>query len=249
MIPIPAIDLKDGNVVRLLQGNFKEEKVYSAKPEQIARLFQDHKASRLHVVDLDGALKGEPKNMLSVETILRHVEIPVEIGGGIRTLTLAKKYFDMGISWVILGTKACLDKGFLQEALKEFKEKIIVGIDASNGYVATDGWTKITSIKSVDMAKEVETLGGRCVIYTDISKDGVLKGPNLNEIQSLSDSLNIDVIASGGVGALEDISALICLKKKNIIGVIIGKALYENKFSLEEAVRLCREKSGEMRPC
>src|SRR5437868_5801440 len=142
MIPIPAIDLKDGKVVRLLHGDFNEQKVYFEGPEAIAKRFREDGAERLHVVDLDGALKGKPANLPSIEKILKHSKAPVEVGGGIRSLETAAAYFDMGVSWVILGTKACLDKGFLKEALGEFKDKIILGIDALNGLIATDGWTK-----------------------------------------------------------------------------------------------------------
>lgn len=239
MIPIPAIDLKDGRVVRLLQGNFKEEKVYFEKAEEVAKLFESEGAARLHVVDLDGALKGEPKNFIEIEQILKAVRMPVEVGGGIRDLETCVRYFEMGVRWVILGTKACLDKGFLREAVEEFGEKIILGIDALNGYIATDAWTKVTKIKAVDFIKEIEGLGVRQAIYTDISKDGALVGPNVEQIKHLSENVKMDVIASGGIGSLADLKKLIALKQKNISGVIIGKALYEKKFNLKEAVDLC----------
>ena len=241
MIPIPAIDLKDGNVVRLLHGNFKEEKIYFEKAPVVAKNFEADGAERLHVVDLDGALHGKPKNITSVEAILKSVRMPVEIGGGIRDLKTAKLFFEMGVSWVILGTKACLDKGFLQEALAEFKNKIIVGIDASKGLVATDGWSKITNIRAAAFAADVEKLGGETIIYTDISRDGALAGPNLTEIEAMGRATKMNVIASGGVGALSDLSKISALKQKNITGVIIGKALYEKKFTLRDAIRTCLE--------
>ncbi len=244
MIPIPAIDLKDGKVVRLLHGNFKEEKVYFDGPEIIAKRFENDGAARIHVVDLDGALKGKPKNKALIEEILKVVKTPLEVGGGIRSLETAEDYFAMGISWVILGTKACLDPGFMEEALCEFKEKVIVGIDALDGFIATDGWTKTTKIRAVDLAKQVEALGGKTIIYTDISKDGALQGPNLKEVTHMASNLGIDVIASGGVGALKDVQALLDLKKKNISGVIIGKALYENKFTLKDAIGLCSQNAS-----
>ncbi len=242
MIPIPAIDVKDGKVVRLIQGNFKEEKIYFDKPETVAKHFEEEGARRLHIVDLNGALEGTPKNAAHIEKILKAVKIPVELGGGIRRIETAKFYLNMGVSWVIFGTKACLDRHFTQEAIAEFKGKAIVGIDALNGFLATDGWTKITQTKAVEFAKNVEMLGCRTVIYTDIAKDGVLKGPNFQEIKNISQSLSIDLIASGGVGSLADIKGLLALGRPNIKGVIIGKALYENKFTMREAIGACSQK-------
>ncbi len=241
MIPIPAIDLKNKKVVRLLRGDFKEEKIYSESPEKVAKHFEEAGARRLHVVDLDGALHGTPKNKSSVETILKQVKIPIEIGGGIRSLESAEDYLKMGAAWVILGTQACLDKGFMKEAILEFKEKTIIGVDAQDGWVAAKGWTSVTKTRASDFAKEVQSIGGKTVIYTDISKDGALKGPNLEGIKNLSQGLSIDVIASGGIGSLSDLKSIAVLGQKNIIGAIIGKALYENRFSLKEAVKICVE--------
>ena len=239
MIAIPAIDLKGGNVVRLLQGKFEEEKVYTQNPEGIARSFESQGAARLHVVDLDGALRGEPANLSIVEKIIRSVKIPVEVGGGVRNLDIAQRYFELGAGWVILGTKACLDRGFLKEALGEYRQKIIVGIDARDGQVATDGWTKVLPLTAEDFAKEASRLGAGTVIYTDISKDGALGGPNIAEIDRLSGMIPMDWIASGGVSSLKDLEELVKLGRKNITGVIIGKALYEKKFSLKDAVKTC----------
>lgn len=241
MIPIPAIDLKDGNVVRLLHGDFKEQKVYFDKPEAVAKRFELGGAQRIHVVDLDGALKGEPKNRRSVEAILSQCRVPVQVGGGIRDIESAQVYIEMGAKWVIFGTKACLDRGFLAEALRELGEKAIVGIDARDGLVATDGWTKVTKIQAVELAKTVQSLGGKTIIYTDISTDGALQGPNLPELKTISDAVTLDVIASGGISALKDLSALHRLGQKNIRAVIIGKALYEQKFTIEEAVKQCSQ--------
>ena len=242
MIPIPAIDLKGGKVVRLLQGKFKEEKVYFDGPEKIAKRFEEEGASRIHVVDLDGALEGTPKNLSSVEKILKIVRTPLEVGGGIRSIEIANSFLEMGAAWVILGTKACLDRGFLEEAPAELGEKVIVGIDALDGLIATDGWTKVTRTKATDLAKTVQDLGGKTVIYTDISKDGALKGPNLKEIRDFSRAFSNDVIASGGISSLEDLSKIMALKRENIKGVVIGRALYENKFTLKDAVKACSQK-------
>jgi phosphoribosylformimino-5-aminoimidazole carboxamide ribotide isomerase len=244
MIPIPAIDLKNGKVVRLLQGNFKEEKIYSETPVAVAKRFEEAGASRIHVVDLDGALEGKPKNLSSIEAIVRNVKTPIEAGGGVRSLKTAGEYFKMGVSWVIFGTQACLDSGFMKEALNEFKARAIIGIDALNGFVVTDGWTKTTKIKAVDLARDAESLGCKTVIYTDISKDGALRGMNIKEIKSLSRSISMDVIASGGVTSLQDIQALLDLKQKNITGIIIGTAIYENKIQLKDAVKTCLQKES-----
>ncbi|PIU39725.1 MAG: 1-(5-phosphoribosyl)-5-[(5-phosphoribosylamino)methylideneamino]imidazole-4-carboxamide isomerase [Candidatus Omnitrophica bacterium CG07_land_8_20_14_0_80_50_8] len=242
MIPIPAIDLKNGKVVRLFQGDFKEEKVYSDTPTQVAMRFAEAGAVRLHVVDLDGALEGKPKNLHLVESILHNVKTPVEVGGGIRSFKIAEKYFAMGASWVIFGTQACLDRGFMKEAIAEFGPRTIIGIDASKGLVATDGWTKVTEIKAIDLAEDAQSFGAKALIYTDISRDGALIGVNLKEIKAMSQSVEVDIIASGGVASLPDIQALLDLDQKNISGVIIGKALYENKFSLKDALNRCAKK-------
>lgn len=241
MLAIPAIDLKDGQVVRLFQGKFDSQTTYAEKPEEVAKRFEEEGAKRIHLVDLDGALKGTPKNQSAVERILKKVRVPCEIGGGIRSLDVAEEYLRMGLSWVILGTKACLDRGFLKEAVGEFKEKVILGLDAKDGLIATDGWTKVTKEKAAGFAVEAEKIGVRQIIYTDISKDGALKGPNLSEIENLAKSIRADVIASGGIGSLKDIEALRKLKQPNISGVIVGKAIYEKKFSVSELVKACSQ--------
>ena len=239
MIPIPAIDLKEGKVVRLLHGDFNAQTIYTEKPEQMAREFEAAGAQRIHVVDLEGALKGKPANLSCVEKILKTVQVPIEVGGGVRDLGMVSLYLEMGVRWVILGTKACLDPGFLRETIQEFKEKIIVGVDAKDGYIATDGWTRVTSTKAVDLAKNVESFGGTTIIYTDIAKDGALAGPNLSEIKTMCESVRLSVIASGGVGSLKDVESLLALKQKNLTGVVIGKALYEKKLQLKDAVQAC----------
>ena len=239
MLAIPAIDLKGGHVVRLLQGNFKEEKVYTDKAEGIARGFERAGAQRLHVVDLDGALSGKPTNLAVVEKIIQTVKTPVQVGGGVRDLKTAERYFQIGAYWVILGTKACLDAGFMEEALAEYGEKVIIGIDARDGHVATDGWTKLLPVKAEELAQQAKALGARTVIYTDISKDGMLGGPNIREISRLSEAISLDWIASGGIGSLNDLRELSALKRQNIVGAVIGKALYEQKFSLKEAIQAC----------
>lgn len=239
MIPIPAIDLRGGHVVRLFRGDFNVEKIYPTTAEAMALSYQEDGAKRIHIVDLDGALRGEPKNMDAIESVLKKVKVPIEVGGGIRDLKSAARYFSMGVSWVILGTKACLDQGFMVEAVQEFGDKIIVGMDALGGMIATDGWTKVTKIRATELAKSFEAVGGKTIIYTDISKDGALAGPNLTEVSTMCDAVGVSIIASGGVGSLVDVKNLLNLKRKNLAGVIIGKALYESKISLKDAVKTC----------
>jgi len=240
MLIIPAIDIKDGKVVRLSQGKFTQEKVYSQDPVAVAKKWHDIGALRIHLVDLDGALKGELKNLDVLRRIKDQVNVPVEFGGGIRTLDAVERVFEMGADYVILGTKACEDEAMLKEILKRHNEKTIISIDAKGGFVATDGWTKVSDIKAIDLAKKVESLGARVIIYTDISKDGMMKGPNLEAIENMLGSVKkLLVIASGGVSSLVDLMALKQLEAKGLYGVIIGKALYENKISLEEALEIC----------
>ncbi len=242
MIPIPAIDLKGGNVVRLLQGDFKEQKIYAHSAAEVARQFELDGARRIHVVDLDGALEGKPANRASIEKIIRDIKVPLEVGGGIRSLDQVRDYIEMGVRWVILGTKACLDRGFLKEAIAEFSDRIIVGIDARGGKVAVDAWTKLMPDDATSLALDVQKFGGKTIIYTDISKDGAMAGPNLKEVSQMADAVTIDVIASGGVSKLDDLSKLLALNKKNISGVIIGKAIYEKKINLKDALDLCLQK-------
>ena len=240
MLVIPAIDLKGGNVVRLYQGDFKEQTIYGAVPADVARRFEFEGATRLHVVDLDGALKGQPANLAGIEGILKAVTIPIQVGGGVRSLKTAENYFKMGARWVILGTKACLDRGFLKEAIKAFGHNIIVGVDARDGYVAIDGWTRTIDAKADELAREAHSVGVRTIVYTDISRDGALRGPNISEIKKMSDLVpGVDWITSGGVGSLKDLQVIHGLECKNIIGAIVGKALYERRLVLKEAIAAC----------
>ena len=239
LIPIPAIDLIGGNVVRLVQGDFEKVTVYDETPQAVAKRFESQGAARLHVVDLEGARTGIPKNQQELAAILKAVKVPVEIGGGIRSLKTAERYLDMGARWVIFGSKPCLDEGFAREAAQAFGHKVIVGIDARDGFVATDGWTNVTGIKAVTMAKRMHAVGVSTIIYTDISKDGAMTGPNVEAVEQLAGAVPVDVIASGGVTSLKDLAALTALRSKNLAGVIIGKALYEGRFTLKEAIKRC----------
>lgn len=235
----PAIDIKDGLVVRLTQGEFKKKTIYSKDPVKTALHWQKQGAKILHVVDLDGALKGKPVNLEVVSNIAKAVSIPVQYGGGVRGLDSIIKAHQAGISRVVLGTKAVQDKKFLETAFKKFGAKIIVSIDARAGMVLTDGWIKKAhSITAIEFAKELEKIGFSEVIYTDISKDGTLKGPDIKGIKALLKETGLKVIGSGGISNLDDLAKLKVLEKAGLIGIIVGKALYEGRFTLTQAIKI-----------
>jgi len=237
MLVIPAIDLKAGKVVRLFQGKFDREKVYSADPVKVAKHWVRQGAKFLHIVDLDGAASGVIKNLAVLKKITEEVCIPIEFGGGIRSLEAISKVLGIGVQRVVLGTRAAADPKFLQKAWKKFGERIIVSIDAKDGLVQTQGWNKSASKTALGFATELKKIGFKQFIYTDISKDGALSGPNISGIKELLKSTGLKIIASGGVSGLKDLSKLNSLKKQGLAGVIIGKALYEGKFTLVEALK------------
>lgn len=239
MLIIPAIDIKDGKVVRLIQGNFKEETVYSNNPVSIAKKWINAGAQLIHIVDLDGALTGEVKNFDSIKAIVENAarSIAIEVGGGIRDKETIERLFEIGVERVVLGTKVIEDRDFLKNAVDTWNERVVVGIDASDGNVCTKGWTLKTEIKAADFAKEVQEAGVKNIIYTDISKDGTLKGPNIEGIKDFIKSVNVNIIASGGVSCLDDIKILKSLESDGLTGVITGKALYEGKIDLREAIQ------------
>lgn len=230
----PAIDIKDGKCVRLYKGDYDKVTVYNESPLEVAMEFEKLGAEFIHVVDLDGARDGESINKKIIFEIANKLNIPVQTGGGIRSLETIREYISNGINRVILGTAAINDTEFLINAINEFKEKIVIGIDAKDGYVAYSGWEKLSSKKAVDFAKEVERLGGKTIIYTDIATDGTLKGPSLKSTKELIDAVSVDIIASGGVSSLEDIKNLKEIKPE---GVIVGKAIYEGRVNLKEALK------------
>ena len=237
MLIIPAIDLKDGCVVRLRQGDFNDQKVYSREPLKVARDWQEQGAKLLHLVDLDGAASGEPKNLKIVEDIAAALDIPVEFGGGVRNIETIKRLLEAGIKRVILGTKAVEDKVFLNKAFAQFQDKILVSIDAKNGLVAIKGWQESRSdIQVKEFALSLKKLGFKKVIYTDTLKDGALSGPNIPGIKSLLQESGMGLIASGGISKLDDLKELKSLEKEGLEAVIIGKALYEGRFTLKEAL-------------
>lgn len=239
---IPAIDLKDGNVVRLTRGEYKSEKIYSNNPRDVARRWHSQGARALHVVDLDGALAGEPRNMDSVAEIVKSVSIPVGLGGGLRSLDAISRAFNVGVAKVVLGSKAVEELDFITNAIKKYGEKIIVSIDSKNGFVMLQGWTKASTIDAIDMAKRMEHLGASGVIYTDVTVDGTLSGPNFTRLDNFLSNVNIPVIVAGGVASLDDIRKLCALNRKNLTGVIVGKALYEGILNLKEAINVCTRK-------
>jgi len=251
MILIPAIDLKDGRCVRLRQGLMEEATVFSEEPAQMARHWLEQGAQRLHLVDLNGAFAGKPVNERAMREIVDEVngEIPVQLGGGIRTLDIIERYLDGGVSEVIIGTAAVKNPGFLHEACDAFPGHIMVGLDARDGKVAVDGWSKLTGHEVVDLARRFQDYGVEAVIYTDIGRDGMLSGVNVPATVALARSLTIPVIASGGITGLDDVRALCEVEFEGIMGAITGRAIYEGTLNFSEAnqlaISLSRPVTGE----
>ena len=238
MLIIPAIDLKGGKCVRLIQGKMDEETVFSDSPLKVAKRWEKLGAKLIHVVDLDGAVSGKPGNKELVAEIARSLSIPVQIGGGIRDFKTAQAYFLDGIDRIILGTVAYDNRQLVSELSKSYPGKIIVGIDAKNGMVAIKGWVEITEKKAIELAKEYENLGVAGIIYTDISKDGMMIGPNIDAIKEFASAINIPVIASGGVSNIDDLRKIAEISDYRIKGVIVGKALYTGAIDLREAIKV-----------
>ncbi|MBQ4404904.1 MAG: 1-(5-phosphoribosyl)-5-[Selenomonadaceae bacterium] len=235
MIIFPAIDLRGGKCVRLVQGDFDKETVYSDDPQATALKWHSMGAKFLHVVDLDGARKGSPQNLDAIKKILDAVNIPIEVGGGIRTLDDAEKLLKLGVRRVILGSVAVENISLVEAAVKNFGDKIVVGIDARDGFVAVHGWEKSSAVKADELAKKIVAAGVKTIIYTDISKDGMLSGVNAETFSKLQKSSGAEIIASGGVKSIEDIRAL---KAEKIAGVIVGKAIYTGALDLKSAIEL-----------
>ena len=237
MLLIPAIDLKDGRCVRLRQGDMEDATVFSEDPVAMAMHWYDLGARRLHLVDLNGAVAGKPKNEAIIKAIVNSVgsEMPVQIGGGIRDLDTIERYLDFGISYVIIGTAAVKNPGFLHDACGAFPGSIIVGLDAKDGKVATDGWSKLTKHDVTDFANQFEDYGCEAIIYTDIGRDGMLSGVNIEATVRLAKHVRIPVIASGGVTDLRDIDALCAVEEEGIEGAILGRSIYEGTLDFEAA--------------
>ncbi|RMC97097.1 1-(5-phosphoribosyl)-5-[(5-phosphoribosylamino)methylideneamino]imidazole-4-carboxamide isomerase [Aquitalea palustris] len=245
MLLIPAIDLKDGQCVRLKQGVMDDATVFSDDPVKVATHWRDQGARRLHLVDLNGAFAGKPKNLNIIRSILQEVgdDMPVQLGGGIRDLDTIEKYLDMGLSYVIIGTAAVKTPGFLHDACDAFPGQVIVGLDAKDGMVAIDGWAKITNHNVIDLAKRFEDYGVNSVIYTDIGRDGMMNGVNIEATVKLAQALTIPVIASGGLTNLDDVRNLCAVEDEGIEGAITGRAIYEGSIDFAAAQTLADELS------
>jgi phosphoribosylformimino-5-aminoimidazole carboxamide ribotide isomerase len=244
MLIIPAIDLKDGHCVRLEQGRMDSATVFSKEPCQAAAQWASRGARRLHVVDLNGAVAGKPRNEAAVKAIIAAVDsdIPVQLGGGIRDLDTIERYLDDGVSFIIIGTAAVKNPGFLHEACDAFPGHIMVGLDAREGKVATDGWSKLTGHDVVDLARRFQDYGVEAVIYTDIGRDGMMTGVNIEATVRLAQALSVPVIASGGLNSLDDVRRLCDVESEGVTGCIAGRAIYEGKLDFAEALKVA---SGE----
>ena len=238
MLLIPAIDVKDGRCVRLKQGNLDDETVFSEDPAAVARHWIKLGAERIHLVDLNGAVAGKPQNAAAIKAIVEAVgaEVPVQLGGGIRSLETIERYLDSGISYVIIGTAAVKSPGFLHDACNAFPGQVIVGLDARDGKVATDGWSKLTRHDVTDLARKFEGYGIEGIIYTDIGRDGMLTGVNIEATVKLAQAVAVPVYASGGVTDLDDIDKLLAVEAEGIHGVILGRSLYEGTLDFAAAL-------------
>ena len=246
MLLIPAIDLKDGHCVRLKQGDMDQSTTFGEDPAAMARKWVDAGARRLHLVDLNGAFAGVPKNYSAIKSILKEVgdDIPVQLGGGIRDLDTIEKYIDGGLRYVIIGTAAVKNPGFLRDACTAFGGHIIVGLDAKDGKVATDGWSKLSGHEVVDLAKKFEDYGVEGVIYTDIGRDGMLSGVNIDATVKLAQALSVPVIASGGLSNLQDIERLCAVESEGVAGVICGRAIYTGDLDFAAGQKRADELNG-----
>lgn len=238
MLLIPAIDLKDGKCVRLRQGDMDDATVFSDDPVDMAIRWADLGAKRLHLVDLNGAVAGKPRNESVIKAIVTAMgeEVPVQIGGGIRDLDTIERYLDAGVSFAIIGTAAVKNPGFLQDACGAFPGQIIVGLDAKDGRVATDGWSKLTKHSVTDLAKKFEDYGCEAIIYTDIGRDGMLSGVNIEATVALARHVRIPVIASGGITDMRDVDALCAVEEEGVEGAILGRSIYEGTLDFKAAI-------------
>ena len=235
---IPAIDLKGGNCVRLEQGEMDKETLFSANPVEVARHWESLGSKMLHIVDLDGAVTGKPQNREAIYQIIKSVAIPLQLGGGIREIKTIEHYLSSGIKRVILGTVAYQQPSLLEDACRKFPHRIVVSIDVRDGKVAIEGWKETTSRKATELVKSLEDKGVAAIVFTDIKRDGMMRGPNISSIREMADATQIPLIASGGVTTLEHIQELVELEDYGVEGVIIGRALYERSIDLKKALAL-----------
>ncbi len=239
MVILPAIDIKNGKVVRLYQGQFDQVTEYGSDPVDTAKHWQDLGARYLHVVDLDGAESGERRNQAVIKKMAKEVKVPLQTGGGIRNIEVVDDYLSAGIARVILGTRVVGDCDFLARLLGKWDDRIAVSLDCSNGFVARRGWVETSSIRGVDLARQFAGMGLKYAVYTDIARDGTLSGPNINGLKEILAIEGLEVLASGGVKSLDDIKALLALDARNLWGVITGKAVYEGTLDITRAFQLC----------
>jgi phosphoribosylformimino-5-aminoimidazole carboxamide ribotide isomerase len=244
MLIIPAIDLKDGSCVRLRQGLMDDSTVYGDDPVTMAKRWVDAGARRLHLVDLNGAFDGEPVNGEIVTAIAKaYPELPIQIGGGIRSMETIEHYLKAGVNYVIIGTKAVKEPEFVTDICREFPGHIIVGLDAKDGLVATDGWAEVSEVKATDLAKRFESDGVSSIVYTDIARDGMMQGVNVEATVAMAQASSIPVVASGGITNMDDIKALSAVADKGICGAITGRAIYEGTLDVAEAQQYCDQKA------
>ena len=238
---IPAIDLKEGKCVRLRQGKMDDSTIFSDSPVDVATQWVEQGAKRLHLVDLDGAFVGEPINAGIVHAIAeKHPELVLQIGGGVRNRETIKTYIDAGVTFVIIGTRAVNEPAFVGDVAAEFAENIIVGLDAKDGWVATDGWAKVSDVNVIDLAKQFQGDGVQSIIYTDIARDGMMQGVNIEATKKLAEAIDIPVIASGGVTNMADVEQLLTIESAGIEGVITGRAIYEGTLNFAKAQAYCQ---------
>lgn len=235
MIILPAIDLKDGKCVRLEQGLFDKVTIFGDNPVEMAKKWEDAGSEYLHLVDLDGAKDGVPKNLEIIKDICKNIDIPIQLGGGIRNRETVKLLLDAGVTRVIVGTMAINDMELLKELVDEFGDQIVVSIDAKDGLVAVNGWVNTSEVDSLDLVCELEKIGVKTIVYTDIAKDGMMEGPNFEIYKTLAKETNIDVVASGGVSTIENVKKL---KEMNMYGAIIGRALYTGDIDIKDALEV-----------
>jgi len=238
MMIIPAVDIKDGRCVRLLQGEMDKETVFSNDPAAMARRWQAMGAELIHLVDLNGAIDKKPRNLSVIEAILAAIRVPVQLGGGIRDMTTIETYLDKGVARIVLGTEAIRNPDLVIQAARAFPGCIVVGIDARDGYVAIEGWTETTGTTAIDLARRFEDIGIAAINFTDIHRDGMQSGPNIEATRRLAEAISIPVVASGGVSTIHDIQNLLPLEAIGVQGIITGKALYSGSLDLKAAIAL-----------
>jgi phosphoribosylformimino-5-aminoimidazole carboxamide ribotide isomerase len=238
---IPAVDIKNGKCVRLKQGRMNEETIFSSNPVEMAQKWANYGVRLLHIVDLDGAFQKKPQNTNIIKDIIASINIPIQVGGGIRTLSTIQMYLDMGVSRVVLGTEAIRNPEQVAKFCTAFPEQIVIGIDAKNGKVAVEGWTETTSVNAIDLAKQFENTGVAAINFTDIHRDGMQTGPNIQATKALAEAISIPIVASGGVSTIKDIKNLLEVAESGIVGVICGRSLYEGTLDLSEAVAITEQ--------